>query len=236
MQSRYYDPAIGRFINADTLVATGQGILGYNMFAYCGNNPISRLDNGGEFWNIVAGAVVGAVIGALSKAVCNIIENKPITEGLASAAATGALGGALTAAFPGASTIISTGMSAIESVVTDVQNGENIPTIIANATLSAGFAAVTSGGTIFSDRKIVSKTITAVGKILPGNHPVVKDAAKSFLKKTGKAALEEIGTGIADGVVVHFVGTGTKWVYGLYTGSKNTYQSVQKLESLYGCG
>ena len=38
---------MGRFINADTLVATGQGILGNNMFAYCGNNPVSRIDASG---------------------------------------------------------------------------------------------------------------------------------------------------------------------------------------------
>ncbi|MBR5292486.1 MAG: wall-associated protein, partial [Clostridia bacterium] len=41
MQSRYYDPSIGRFINADSFASTGQGFLGYNMFAYCNNNPVS---------------------------------------------------------------------------------------------------------------------------------------------------------------------------------------------------
>jgi len=40
LQSRYYDPAIGRFINADAFYYTGQGVLGYNMFAYCGNDPV----------------------------------------------------------------------------------------------------------------------------------------------------------------------------------------------------
>ena len=44
LQSRYYDPKIGRFINADALVSTGQGVLGYNMFAYCNNNPVSYTD------------------------------------------------------------------------------------------------------------------------------------------------------------------------------------------------
>ena len=43
LQSRYYDPSTKRFINADGYISTGQGILGYNMFAYCGNNPISNL-------------------------------------------------------------------------------------------------------------------------------------------------------------------------------------------------
>ena len=44
LQSRYYDPVVGRFLNADAFVSTGQGILGNNMFAYCGNNPIRRID------------------------------------------------------------------------------------------------------------------------------------------------------------------------------------------------
>ena len=35
---------MGRFINADAFEATGQGILGNNMFAYCRSNPVSRKD------------------------------------------------------------------------------------------------------------------------------------------------------------------------------------------------
>ena len=47
VSSRYYDPEIGRFINADIFVSTGQGILGNNMFAYCNNNPIMYTDSTG---------------------------------------------------------------------------------------------------------------------------------------------------------------------------------------------
>ena len=47
LQSRYYDPELGRFLNADALVSTGQGVLGNNMFAYCRNNPVSRKDAAG---------------------------------------------------------------------------------------------------------------------------------------------------------------------------------------------
>jgi RHS repeat-associated protein len=50
LQSRYYDPSIGRFINADALVSTGQGVLGNNMFTYCGNNPCDRCDPDGYLW------------------------------------------------------------------------------------------------------------------------------------------------------------------------------------------
>ena len=52
-----------RFINADEFVSTGQGILGNNMFAYCGNNPVVRTDSEGEFW-VAIGAAIGAIIGA----------------------------------------------------------------------------------------------------------------------------------------------------------------------------
>ena len=47
LQSRYYNPTIGRFINADAFTSTGQGLLGNNMFAYCRNNPVRRVDISG---------------------------------------------------------------------------------------------------------------------------------------------------------------------------------------------
>ena len=47
LQSRYYDPEVGRFINADAFASTGQGILGTNMFAYCRNNPVVEKDSYG---------------------------------------------------------------------------------------------------------------------------------------------------------------------------------------------
>ncbi len=50
LQSRYYNPDIGRFINADAYISTGQGILGSNMFTYCGGNPVNRIDTTGRFW------------------------------------------------------------------------------------------------------------------------------------------------------------------------------------------
>jgi len=50
LQSRYYDPEMGRFLNADVYTSTGQGLLGSNMFAYCGNNPVMRFDVCGCAW------------------------------------------------------------------------------------------------------------------------------------------------------------------------------------------
>jgi RHS repeat-associated protein len=44
LQSRYYDPTVGRFLNADAIIGANGGIQGYNMFAYCNNSPIVFAD------------------------------------------------------------------------------------------------------------------------------------------------------------------------------------------------
>ncbi|MDD4292019.1 MAG: RHS repeat-associated core domain-containing protein [Clostridia bacterium] len=45
LQSRYYDPAVGRFINADDLdYLKPKDILGCNIYAYCKNNPVMNVD------------------------------------------------------------------------------------------------------------------------------------------------------------------------------------------------
>ena len=48
LQSRYYDPANRRFINADRHMSTGQGFVGTNMFAYCNNSPVFLVDYDGD--------------------------------------------------------------------------------------------------------------------------------------------------------------------------------------------
>ena len=50
VSSRYYDPEIGRWINADNRISgVGGDVLGYNMFAYCMNNPVNMSDPTGSW-------------------------------------------------------------------------------------------------------------------------------------------------------------------------------------------
>lgn len=50
LQSRYYDPSICRFINADNLMfLDGYTDTGLNLFAYCCNNPVNYTDPSG-YW------------------------------------------------------------------------------------------------------------------------------------------------------------------------------------------
>ena len=49
LNSRYYDSNTCRFISPDKYISTGQGLIGYNMYAYCNNNPIMGYDPTGEW-------------------------------------------------------------------------------------------------------------------------------------------------------------------------------------------
>ena len=77
---RYYDPTTCRFISADVLLSTGQGVLGHNSFAYCGNNPIKRSDpTGCNWWDDAWDWVKGAAE-TVSEVVTSIIDFTIIIE------------------------------------------------------------------------------------------------------------------------------------------------------------
>ena len=73
LQSRYYDPQIGRFINADSVIVGTSGELhGYNVFAYAFNNPIAYVDHNGN-WpklsDVLVAAAVALVVAAVAASV-----------------------------------------------------------------------------------------------------------------------------------------------------------------------
>ena len=58
LQSRYYDPEVGRFINADDIdYIEPETLMGCNLYAYCGNNPVMYVDPSGCFWDYVLDAI-----------------------------------------------------------------------------------------------------------------------------------------------------------------------------------
>ena len=62
LQSRYYDPEVGRFVNADGILGANQDILSFNLFAYCSNNPVNKIDPSGygffsDLWDEFKNAV-----------------------------------------------------------------------------------------------------------------------------------------------------------------------------------
>ena len=69
LNSRYYDPATGRFINADSQL--NDGLLGFNLFAYCENNPVNSVDPLGNKvqWSSVFAAIAIASVAVAAVAV-----------------------------------------------------------------------------------------------------------------------------------------------------------------------
>ena len=99
VSSRYYDPEIGRWINADDTANLGVdgSILSYNLFAYCLNNPINRFDINGN-WSLPnwAKVAIGAVatVAAVVVTVATGGAALPVLIGVAAST----VGGAVTSA------------------------------------------------------------------------------------------------------------------------------------------
>ena len=62
LQSRYYNPEMGRFINADGTLHSGDELLGHNLYTYCNNNPINLRDINGNFPILAIINIIGNIV------------------------------------------------------------------------------------------------------------------------------------------------------------------------------
>jgi RHS repeat-associated protein len=76
--ARYYDPEIGRFITADTIVQAPYDPQSLNRYAYCRNNPLNYVDPSGHWWFIVA-AIISAVKAVAAAAIATAIAHPVLT-------------------------------------------------------------------------------------------------------------------------------------------------------------
>ncbi len=83
LNTRYYDPIVGRFINVDDIsYLAPDAINGLNLYAYCGNNPVMRADPSGNSFIAIAtiigvSSILGSLLGMFSVATTggNILES-----------------------------------------------------------------------------------------------------------------------------------------------------------------
>ena len=109
LQSRYYDPEIGRFISADSIeYADPEHVNGLNLYAYCNNNPVTNVDpNGNKWWNWVLGGLL---------AVTSIVVTVATAGATAAIAAT--VMGALVGALYGGASAYTSGQNVILGAIT----------------------------------------------------------------------------------------------------------------------
>ena len=95
LQSRYYDPTIGRFINTDDEISgIGGAIIGYNLYSYCFNNPVIFSDETGNWPSLseVLGVVAGAALAVAAVAVTVAVAAPVLAvAGVGAAVASGAI-------------------------------------------------------------------------------------------------------------------------------------------------
>ena len=206
LQSRYYNPTLGRFISSDIYTSTGQGLLGNNMFAYCGNNPVSRADSAGTFFNTVCGAVVGGLLalfthsdkenpedafwrgfttGAIAGAALDV---SIVTAGVGSAIAIAAVGGGIAAA--------------ADYAMEQNNKGEDITAagLVTNATIGAGLNVLFMGAGRTAGREI-GNSIVSIGEAIWKNtvDSVTSSAGKLVMSKLGSAIIENTAYSLTQG-------------------------------------
>ena len=138
LQSRYYDPEMGRFINTDDQLKVGKDLTGMNLYAYSGNNPTTRIDQSGHCWIVVGallGAITGAVAGAvISYAVTGKVNGWAVLGGAITGAAIGSGLGFLAegALASSAATAGSVGATASASDIAILNTAQQTETIVSN--------------------------------------------------------------------------------------------------------
>ena len=218
LQSRYYNPEWGRFINGDALATTGQGFVGNNMFAYCGNNPVIRVDESGKFFFTVLGAVIGGITGALNAAAKK--EGEDIW--------TGAIAGAISGAISGAGVDIGV-------AVTAATGGTGIGVGLGIAAAAGCIGGVVATG-ITSQWEadpldyIVSGFVGGLANMIsfglaPINDEIIQSTTVEIVKQLVKQGVKELGTNVATGVIVS---TGATMITNILTNSNR----VQKTATL----
>jgi RHS repeat-associated protein len=193
MGARFYTPDLGVWTAADPGLlnspqrGAGADFGAVNAYAYANLNPIGARDPNGEFWHIVAGAVIGGALGGGIEAARQYMANGKVEDwGRVGAAATGgAVAGAVTAAVPTAGFAAVMGMGAVSGVA-----GGATTRLVESGGKSAGTLSDVVG-----DAVVGAVTAGAV----KGGSAAIGKAAKAVAPKAARA-LSKVRTTAADGV------------------------------------
>ena len=229
LQSRYYSPVLGKFINADAaevIMATPMGLTDKNLFAYCDNNPVMRTDEDGEFWNVLIGGVIGATVGFVSALASEIASDgldwKEDWGSILTSTAVGAVEGVATALVPGAAVAIGASAGIVESVANGLIKKESAQEIILNSIFAAGMGAVggAGGSDFIKGDPLINEAVASLGNVSKhGVHPTLKRSARKTVKKALKYIGKSYGSSQLQDVAYMGIGNFGAW----YTNSAINY-------------
>ena len=225
MNGRLYDPVLHRFLQPDNFVQDPFNTQNFNRYGYCLNNPLVYVDQNGEFWHIVIGAVVKGVINLTMNAIQGNVNS--FGEGLAYFG-TGALSGLASSVNPllgGA--VLGLGNNITSQVS---QNGwSNISLTSAIIDTGIGMGSAYLGGQISSKFSgVFSKVFNSISSPILKNVLInsTSNAASGFLLSAGIsfAYTKDFDQAFKDGVRGGLMGAGI----GFTTGAIGGYRYVKE--------
>ncbi|HDD23913.1 MAG TPA: hypothetical protein ENF52_00550, partial [Chloroflexi bacterium] len=110
LNSRYYDPQLGRFIQPDALVQKLDDPQALNRYSYARNNPLLLTDPSGQFFGFLAPFIYGAIIGSIVNVAIAAISGADLGD----AALMGALQGGVLSAFSAFANNVITGVRFVD--------------------------------------------------------------------------------------------------------------------------
>ena len=213
LNARYYDPNVGRFLSpddTDLLLLSPRALTDKNLYAYCDNNPVIRVDGNGEAWHIAIGAFVGGIFGGAAKFVSNLIEGEDVFDGVGSAFLTGAASGALAATGVGVfgSIVGNAGISMVGNATTQIVENKgfdnfDVGDMLIDGTIGGISGAVGGSGYGSKHLKTASKQLTKriTNEVVHhGVDTVIREAKKAvtyYVKSVGGM----LKRGIVDGII-----------------------------------
>ncbi|GAA0178475.1 hypothetical protein SH2C18_15270 [Clostridium sediminicola] len=206
LQSRYYNPSWGRFINVDDIDVLDGGndhILENNLFAYCFNNPVNMSDEDGHWPSWATKVLIGAAaigVGVAVTALTGGAVLPALIAGVKAAATAGLIGGAVGSAAGAVSHRISTGSwegagkAALTGAINGAADGFMTGGIMAGASqvASAGFK-VAAKATVNAGKNVSGIKLTKNIKVLSPDKLYLKNNGGTFLK-VGKTFRIDVGS------------------------------------------
>ena len=203
LNSRYYDPVTCRFINSDGLINQGS-LLGYNLFAYCHNNPANMTDTTGQLPFFVITAAIGAIAGAIVGGVIAAQNGGNVWAGIGVGAAVGALAGAGLGALTSAALTCS-----ITATTTKVIIGAKTFVDVVNT------AGIVAGGQMIADN--ISRMVNNVGTVLYSGGEQAKNAATTYANNSGGTIIDNTVMGQVADYVSKLQGSDARAVWSHYS-------------------